>query len=243
MSVVLMSKRELNRIDVLARLESGRLTPGAAAALLRVSERQVYRLMRRFREGGPAAIADRRRGRPSKQSPAGCPAQPGRRPGAPALCGFRPNPGCREARRPPRCAGLSRDAAQLDDPGRGLAAAGRTQALSPAAPTRGKRQNFATCVDARFGARRIFWIGAARGRVLTCVRPLMRLTRRRPGWEFADQVQFSPTRLKRLSQSWFSRSRLSDRCAIPLLRPSHAPTAQQPRALMRSWPEPGNSHP
>ena len=65
MSVVLMSKRELNRIDVLARLESGRLTPGAAAALLRVSERQVYRLMRRFREGGPAAIADRRRGRPS----------------------------------------------------------------------------------------------------------------------------------------------------------------------------------
>jgi hypothetical protein len=42
MGVVLMSKRELNRIDILARLESGRLTPGAAAALLQVSERQVY---------------------------------------------------------------------------------------------------------------------------------------------------------------------------------------------------------
>ena len=27
MGMVLMSKRELNRIDVLARLESGRLTP------------------------------------------------------------------------------------------------------------------------------------------------------------------------------------------------------------------------
>src|SRR4051794_409418 len=65
MSVVLMSKRELNRIDILVRLESGRLTPGAAAALLQVSERQVYRLRRRFRDGGPAAIADRRRGRPS----------------------------------------------------------------------------------------------------------------------------------------------------------------------------------
>src|SRR3954469_2959724 len=64
MSVVLMSKRELNRIDILARLESGRLTPGAAA-LLQVSERQVYRLRRRFRDGGPAGIADRRRGRPS----------------------------------------------------------------------------------------------------------------------------------------------------------------------------------
>ena len=48
MSVVLMSKRELNRIDILARLESGRLTPAAAAELLRVSERQVYRLQRRF---------------------------------------------------------------------------------------------------------------------------------------------------------------------------------------------------
>jgi hypothetical protein len=39
MGMVLMSKRELNRIDILARLESGRLTPAAAAELLRVSER------------------------------------------------------------------------------------------------------------------------------------------------------------------------------------------------------------
>jgi hypothetical protein len=31
MGMVLMSKRELNRIDILARLESGRLTPAAAA--------------------------------------------------------------------------------------------------------------------------------------------------------------------------------------------------------------------
>src|SRR4051794_40071185 len=65
MGMVLMSKRELNRIDILARLDSGRLTPAAAAELLRVSERQVYRLQRRFREDGPAGIADRRRGRPS----------------------------------------------------------------------------------------------------------------------------------------------------------------------------------
>ena len=63
MSVVLMSKRELNRIDILARLERGRLTPAAAAELLRVSERQVYRLQRRFRDDGPSGIADRRRGR------------------------------------------------------------------------------------------------------------------------------------------------------------------------------------
>src|SRR3982751_5040015 len=103
MSVVLMSKRELNRIDILARLarlDSGRLTPGAAATLLQVSERQVYRLRRRFQDGGPAAIADRRRGRPSNNR---LPAL--LRDQAVALdrkhyVGLRPNPGGREARRP-----------------------------------------------------------------------------------------------------------------------------------------------
>ena len=59
MSVVLMSKRELNRLDVLARLESGRLTAAAAAELMRVSERQMYRLLSRFREAVRLAIADR----------------------------------------------------------------------------------------------------------------------------------------------------------------------------------------
>src|ERR1700710_1695934 len=87
-------------------------------------------------------------------------------------------------------------------------------------------ENFATCVDAPLGAREIFKSGVARGRVLTCVRPLMRLTRRRPGWEFADQVQCTPTRLKRLSQSWFSRSRLST--VAPSLS-CHHPTPRQPR--------------
>jgi transposase len=65
MGIVLMSKRELNRIETLARLASGRLTPAAASELLQVSERQIYRLMRRFRDDGPAGLADRRRGRPS----------------------------------------------------------------------------------------------------------------------------------------------------------------------------------
>src|SRR5215211_3279965 len=54
----------------------------------------------------------------------------------------------------------------------------------------------------------------------------MRLTRRRPGWESEDQVQFKPTRLKRLSQSWFSRSRLST--VAPSLS-CDPPTPRQPR--------------
>src|SRR6195952_2018385 len=96
--------------------------------------------------------------------------------------------------------------------------------FSQSSPT--GRKNFATCVDAPLGAREIFKSGVARGRVLTCVRPLMRLTRRRPGWEFADQVQVRPTRLKRLSQSWLSRSRLSTVAPSLSFDP---PTPRQPR--------------
>src|SRR3979490_2168772 len=65
MGVVLMSKRELNRIDILARLDGGRLTTAAAADLMRLTRRQTHRLLKRYRDGGAAAIADGRRGRPS----------------------------------------------------------------------------------------------------------------------------------------------------------------------------------
>src|ERR1700732_5486082 len=65
MGVVLMSKRELKRIDVLARLDSRRLTTLAAADLMRVTVRQTHRLLKRYRDGGAPAIANRRRGRPS----------------------------------------------------------------------------------------------------------------------------------------------------------------------------------
>src|SRR5258706_218411 len=43
MGVVLMSKRELSRIDVLARLDGGRLTILAAADLIRGTQRQTHR--------------------------------------------------------------------------------------------------------------------------------------------------------------------------------------------------------
>src|SRR5438445_4086210 len=65
MGVVVMSKRELNRLDVLARLDSGKLTSRAAAELMTITLRQTYRLLRRYRDGGASAIANQRRGRPS----------------------------------------------------------------------------------------------------------------------------------------------------------------------------------
>src|SRR3984893_15482887 len=65
MGMVVMSKRELNRLDVLARLDSDRLTAPAPAKLMAMTPRQTYRLLRRYRDGGASAIANQRRGRPS----------------------------------------------------------------------------------------------------------------------------------------------------------------------------------
>src|SRR3954468_6261768 len=65
MGIVLMSKRELNRIETLARLLANSQKECSHIQELQVSERQIYRLMRRFRDDGPAGLADRRRGRPS----------------------------------------------------------------------------------------------------------------------------------------------------------------------------------
>jgi DNA-binding transcriptional ArsR family regulator len=65
MGMVVMNKRELNRLDILARLDGDRLTVRAAAELMTVTPRQVYRLLRRYREDGASAVANQRRGRPS----------------------------------------------------------------------------------------------------------------------------------------------------------------------------------
>ena len=72
MGMVVMSKRELNRLDVLARLDSDRLTAQAAAELMNITPRQTYRLLRRYRDGG--ASADRQPApRSSLEQPlAGC---------------------------------------------------------------------------------------------------------------------------------------------------------------------------
>jgi transposase len=67
MAVVLMSKAELSRVDTLARVERGELPVAAAAALLGLSPRQIFRLLARFRAEGAAGLASRRRGRPSNR--------------------------------------------------------------------------------------------------------------------------------------------------------------------------------
>ncbi|QQO46608.1 ISNCY family transposase [Paracoccus sp. MC1862] len=63
MGWLVMSERELNRIEVLSEVETGRLRAEDAAGLLGLTRRQVFRLLARFRADGPAGLAHRARGR------------------------------------------------------------------------------------------------------------------------------------------------------------------------------------
>lgn len=60
-----MSEKELRRVEVLARVGSGEVRLGQAAALLQVSYRQVKRLAKRYRQAGPAGLRHGNAGRPS----------------------------------------------------------------------------------------------------------------------------------------------------------------------------------
>ncbi len=66
-ALVTMSRRELDRAGVLARVAEGRLTQKRAADLLGLSVRQMRRLCRAYSDEGPAGLASRRRGRPSNR--------------------------------------------------------------------------------------------------------------------------------------------------------------------------------
>jgi len=67
MAVRLMSDVELARFDTLVRVDRGELAIADAVALLRLSERHVFRLLDRLRSDGAAGLSSRRRGRPSNR--------------------------------------------------------------------------------------------------------------------------------------------------------------------------------
>ena len=62
MEPLTMSKNERKKLDVMHRLERGELSRSAAAQLLQISERQVYRLYRRYRQLGDRGVVHRARG-------------------------------------------------------------------------------------------------------------------------------------------------------------------------------------
>lgn len=63
MGWVLMSERDLKRIEVLAQVDDGDIGVTTAAHLMNMSRRHVYRLLDRFRSEGPGGIRHRARGR------------------------------------------------------------------------------------------------------------------------------------------------------------------------------------
>src|SRR3979411_137454 len=68
MTVSLMSRPEIDRMNVLRDLAEERNRGSAAATRIGLCPRQVLRLAKAFRHRGPAALASRRRGKPSNRS-------------------------------------------------------------------------------------------------------------------------------------------------------------------------------
>lgn len=66
MAVLSMSKQEFNRLDVLLRVQSGRLRVADACALMGLHRRQVFRLLRGLRLDGAPNLLSRRRGLPGR---------------------------------------------------------------------------------------------------------------------------------------------------------------------------------
>ena len=65
MAVLSMSKQEFNRLEVLLRVQSGRLRVTDACVLIGLQRRQVFRLLRGLKQDGAASLLSKRRGKPS----------------------------------------------------------------------------------------------------------------------------------------------------------------------------------
>jgi hypothetical protein len=67
MAVIVMSHKELARLEVLRDLGAGRIGVDDAARRMTISRRQTFRLLAAFRRGGPETLVSSRRGRPSNR--------------------------------------------------------------------------------------------------------------------------------------------------------------------------------
>src|ERR1700746_3938002 len=66
MTVIAMSRTEIDRMSVLQDLAAGRVKVAEATTLMGLGRRQVYRLAKAYHHRGPAALGSRGRGRPGK---------------------------------------------------------------------------------------------------------------------------------------------------------------------------------
>jgi Winged helix-turn helix len=65
MAVVSMSKQEFSRLEVLLRVQSGRLRVSDACALIGLRRRQIFRLLRGLKQDGATSLLSKHRGKPS----------------------------------------------------------------------------------------------------------------------------------------------------------------------------------
>jgi hypothetical protein len=68
MTVIAMSRTEIDRMSVLQDLAASRIKVMEAATLMSLGRRQVFRLAKAYAQRGPEALVSRRRGRPSNRS-------------------------------------------------------------------------------------------------------------------------------------------------------------------------------
>ena len=67
MTVIAMSRTEIDRMSVLHDLADGRIRIAEASTLMGLGRRQVFRLAKAYSQQGPEALVSRRRGRPSNR--------------------------------------------------------------------------------------------------------------------------------------------------------------------------------
>src|SRR6267378_4345754 len=67
MTVIAMSRTEIDRMSVLQDLAASRIKVAEAAALMSLGRRQVFRLAKAYSQQGAEALVSRRRGRPSNR--------------------------------------------------------------------------------------------------------------------------------------------------------------------------------
>ena len=89
-TVRLMSDGELSRLEVLRDLDQRRLTAAAAAQLLGLERRQVFRLLKAYRAEGATGLISKRRGRPSNRRKPEALRDQGAGDHSRAVLGFRP---------------------------------------------------------------------------------------------------------------------------------------------------------
>lgn len=65
---VTMSLREINRCGILKQVKDGTLKQTEAAKVMGISERQIRRLIKAYREHGPDGIVNGLRGKPGNRS-------------------------------------------------------------------------------------------------------------------------------------------------------------------------------